>query len=67
MIGTLAATLVIYGVLTIATFAILIVIQRRWQAQAGQPEAEIPHELHAGLDALRPGARRRAGRPGARR
>ncbi len=67
VIGTLAATLVIYGVLTIATFAILIVMQRRWQAEAGQPEAEIPHDLPAGLDAPRPGARRRAGRPGARR
>ena len=31
-----------------ATFAILLVMQRRWQAGPGQPEAEVPYEPHAG-------------------
>jgi cytochrome d ubiquinol oxidase subunit I len=73
VVGTLAATLVIYGVLTVATFAILIVMQRRWQAEAGHPEAEIPHEVRTGLEARQPGSGRRSPRargarpPGARR
>jgi cytochrome d ubiquinol oxidase subunit I len=37
VLGTLAATLVIYGVLTVATFAILWVMRRRWQ-DSGQPD-----------------------------
>lgn len=39
--GTLAATLVIYGVLTVATFGILWVMKRRWDA--GQPAPPLPY------------------------
>jgi cytochrome d ubiquinol oxidase subunit I len=42
--GTLAATLVIYGALTAATFAVLFVMQRRWSTGApGQPEPAVPY------------------------
>jgi cytochrome bd ubiquinol oxidase subunit I len=33
VVGTLVITLVIYGVLTVATFGILFLMQRRWQAE----------------------------------
>jgi cytochrome d ubiquinol oxidase subunit I len=48
--GTLTVTLVIYGILTIATFGILQVMKRRWQAgQAGpalpySPPAQEPRQ-----------------------
>jgi cytochrome d ubiquinol oxidase subunit I len=42
--GTLAATLVIYGALTAATFAVLFVMQRRWSTGTpGQPEPAVPY------------------------
>jgi cytochrome d ubiquinol oxidase subunit I len=41
VIGTLAATLVIYGVLTVATFTILLVMKRRWQRD--EPEIAVPY------------------------
>ena len=46
--GTLAATLVIYGVLTVATFVILRLMMRRWragseeEAEASVPQATAP-------------------------
>ncbi len=44
VVGTLIATLIIYGVLTVATFAVLWLMQRRWQAGAGgAPEARVPY------------------------
>jgi hypothetical protein len=58
--GTLAATLVIYGVLTVATLAILRLMQRHWQAgDAGAPEVQAPHTPPPG----RPGSRRKPGVP----
>jgi cytochrome bd ubiquinol oxidase subunit I len=41
--GTLVATLAIYAVLTVATFAILRVMQRRWQAGAGSQDLPVPY------------------------
>lgn len=42
--GTLAATLVIYGVLTVATLAILRLMQRHWQAATRAPRrCKPPH------------------------
>jgi cytochrome d ubiquinol oxidase subunit I len=42
--GTLIATLVIYGALTVATFAVLFVMQRRWsRGIPGQPEPAVPY------------------------
>jgi cytochrome d ubiquinol oxidase subunit I len=43
VVGTLAATLVIYGVLTVATFAVLWIMQRRWRAGSGEPEVAVPY------------------------
>jgi cytochrome d ubiquinol oxidase subunit I len=43
VLGTLAATLVIYGVLTVATFAVLWVMHRRWQPGSGQAEVPVPY------------------------
>jgi cytochrome d ubiquinol oxidase subunit I len=45
VLGTLSATLVIYGVLTVATFAILGVMRRRWQA--GSPDPAVPYSPSA--------------------
>jgi cytochrome d ubiquinol oxidase subunit I len=42
--GTLAATLAIYGVLTVATFAILGAMMRRWRAGPGQVQTPVPYE-----------------------
>jgi cytochrome bd ubiquinol oxidase subunit I len=58
VLGTLIATVAIYLILTVATFAILLVMQRRWQAGPGQPEAEVPYEPHATADTRRPGTAR---------
>jgi cytochrome d ubiquinol oxidase subunit I len=41
--GTLVATLAIYAVLTVATFAILRVMQRRWQEGAGSQDLPVPY------------------------
>jgi cytochrome d ubiquinol oxidase subunit I len=58
--GTLAATLVIYGALTVATLTILRLMQRRWQAgDAGAPEAQAPQTPPPG----RPGSRGKPGVP----
>ena len=43
VLGTLAATVVIYGALTVATFAILFLMKRRWQADSDQPEVAVPY------------------------
>jgi cytochrome d ubiquinol oxidase subunit I len=54
--GTLAATLVIYGVLTVATFAVLLVMKRRWDTGTGtQPEPAVPYEPPAPASTPRPG------------
>src|SRR5208282_3218796 len=63
VIGTLAATLVIYGVLTVATFAILWVMMRHWQGEPARPEAAVPevagpHSPAAGRGRRRAGVRR---------
>jgi cytochrome bd ubiquinol oxidase subunit I len=58
VLDTLAATLVIYGVLTVATFAVLLVMQRRWQAEPGSAAADVPYAPPAEEDARRPGAAR---------
>jgi cytochrome d ubiquinol oxidase subunit I len=42
--GTLVATLVIYGGLTVSTFAVLAAMMRRWRSGSGQPEAPVPYE-----------------------
>ena len=50
VLGTLAATLVIYGVLTVATFAIIWTMKRRWSepaAPSGPPEARVPYSPSA--------------------
>jgi cytochrome d ubiquinol oxidase subunit I len=47
--GTLAATPVIYGALMAATFAVLLVMQRRWSAgTSGQPEPAVPYAPPSG-------------------
>jgi cytochrome d ubiquinol oxidase subunit I len=51
--GTLAATLVIYGVLTVATFAVLLTMQRRWST-GPDPGPAVPDEPPG-----RPSARQR--------
>lgn len=54
VVGTLAATLVIYGVLTVATFAILWVMKRRWGAgarRAKAAEVPVPYAPPAGRQA----------------
>lgn len=43
VLGTLTATLVIYGVLTVATFAILWVMKRRWDATPGGADVAVPY------------------------
>lgn len=43
VVGTLAATLVIYGVLTVATFAILWVMKRRWEPGGSQADVPVPY------------------------
>jgi cytochrome d ubiquinol oxidase subunit I len=44
VLGTLTATLIIYSLLTVATFAVLWVMQRRWQAgPGGPPEPTVPY------------------------
>ena len=58
VLDTLAATLVIYGVLTVATFAILWLMKRRWQADSPEPEVPVPYSPPAGQEGRRPGARR---------
>ena len=55
--GTLVATLAIYGVLTVATFAILWAMKRRWSAGRGRPARRFRTEPPG-----RPSARR-AGSP----
>jgi hypothetical protein len=53
--GTLAATLVIYGALTAATFAVLLVMQRRWSAGTPRrPEPAVPYGPPAGQVARPP-------------
>jgi cytochrome d ubiquinol oxidase subunit I len=47
VLGTLAATLVIYGVLTVGTFAIIWAMKRRWQAPSAEPEARVPYSPSA--------------------
>jgi cytochrome d ubiquinol oxidase subunit I len=42
VVSTLILTVLLYGVLTIATFGILFLMQRRWQA-SGQPEVAVPY------------------------
>ena len=57
VLDTLAATLVIYGVLTVATFGILWLMKRRWQADSPEPEVGSPYAPPAGRDGpRRPGA-----------
>jgi len=58
VLDTLAATLVIYGVLTVTTFAILWLMKRRWQADSPEPEVPVPYSPPAGQEGRRPGARR---------
>jgi cytochrome bd ubiquinol oxidase subunit I len=58
VLDTLAATLVIYGGLTVATFAILRVMQRRWQAEAQPPEAAVPSPPPGRPQRRRTGVRR---------
>jgi cytochrome d ubiquinol oxidase subunit I len=55
VLGTLAATVAIYCVLTVSTFAILWVMQRRWQEKPGEPEMEVPYGPPARHTAPRPG------------
>jgi cytochrome d ubiquinol oxidase subunit I len=55
--GTLAATLVIYGVLTVATFAVLLTMQRRWSA-GPDPGPAVPDEPPGRPSARQPGAPR---------
>jgi cytochrome d ubiquinol oxidase subunit I len=44
VLGTLTATLIIYSLLTVATFAVLWVMRRRWQAgPGGPPEPTVPY------------------------
>jgi cytochrome d ubiquinol oxidase subunit I len=44
VLGTLTATLIIYGALTVGTFAVLWAMQRRWRAGAGgEPEPAVPY------------------------
>jgi cytochrome d ubiquinol oxidase subunit I len=43
VLGTLTATLVIYGVLTVATFAILWVMKRRWDGSPGAADVPVPY------------------------
>ena len=64
VLDTLAATLVIYGVLTVATFAILWTMQRHWQGEPAEPEIAVPDV--AGPDVAVPHSRGRR-RTGARR
>jgi cytochrome bd ubiquinol oxidase subunit I len=54
VVGTLSATVVIYLVLTVATFAILWVMKRRWDAAAAPAEVPVPYSPSA-----RPGIRSR--------
>jgi len=70
--GTLAATLAIYGVLTVATFAILLAMKRRWQeGGAGSEETPVPYAPPGGLAPsarpARPGRPARSAREQARR
>jgi cytochrome d ubiquinol oxidase subunit I len=58
VLDTLAATLVIYGVLTVATFGVLGVMQRRWQADSPEPEVAGPYAPPVEQEGRRPGARR---------
>jgi cytochrome d ubiquinol oxidase subunit I len=58
VLDTLAATLVIYGVLTVATFGVLWVMKRRWQADSPEPEVAGPYAPPAEQEGRRPGARR---------
>jgi cytochrome d ubiquinol oxidase subunit I len=55
--ATLAATLVIYGVLTVATFAVLLTMQRRWSA-GPDPGPAVPDEPPGRPSARQPGAPR---------
>jgi cytochrome bd ubiquinol oxidase subunit I len=55
--GTLAATLVIYGVLTVATFAVLLTMQRRWGA-GPDPGPAVPYGPPGRPRARQPGAPR---------
>jgi len=62
--GTLIATLAIYAVLTVATFAILRAMKRRWDegaAGAGAAEVPVPYSPPAGDPVVGP-ARDEAGR-----
>jgi cytochrome d ubiquinol oxidase subunit I len=45
--GTLAATVAIYLVLTVATFAILWVMKRRWDTAAAPAEVPVPYSPSA--------------------
>src|SRR6185312_13757038 len=47
VLGTLVATLAIYGVLTVATFAILWVMKRRWDAAGGAGDTPVPYSPQA--------------------
>jgi cytochrome d ubiquinol oxidase subunit I len=47
VIGTLAATVAIYLVLTVATFAILGVMKRHWDAAAARAEVPVPYSPSA--------------------
>jgi cytochrome d ubiquinol oxidase subunit I len=44
VVGTLVVTVVIYGLLTVATFGILFLMQRRWRAGPGQADVPVPYE-----------------------
>ena len=44
VVGTLIVTVVIYGLLTVATFGILFLMQRRWRAGSGQADVPVPYE-----------------------
>ena len=43
MTGTLVITVLLYGALTVATFGILFLMQRRWRPTSGQPEVAVPY------------------------
>ena len=56
--ATLAATVAIYCVLTVATFAVLWVMMRRWRAGPGQPDVAGPYEPPAAAGPPPPGTGR---------
>jgi cytochrome bd ubiquinol oxidase subunit I len=64
VLGTLTATLVIYGVLTVATFAILEVMRRRWRTAAGGPDVAVPYAPPVEQQAAEQQAGRREGSKG---